>query len=236
MTNRIHPTAIIGPNVELGANNIIGPYAVIYGPGTIGDDTFIGPHVAIGTPGEISGGFHGAGWEEGNRGRFSIGDGTIIREFVTVQVAENAITSIGSGCYVMTKAHIPHHAAVADNATIACLAVVGGHGIIGEGAYLGLSSVLHQRIAVGAGAMIGMGGIVTKHVPPFATAFGSPVRVRGANRVGMQRSGYDDGVIERIDEHYRNGVEPDELFADPNLTVLRGAYDEWLRGIETATT
>ena len=30
--NEIHPTAIIGPGVELGDGNIVGPYAVIQGP------------------------------------------------------------------------------------------------------------------------------------------------------------------------------------------------------------
>ena len=34
--NRIHPTAVLGPGVELGSGNVVGPYAVVLGPCRIG--------------------------------------------------------------------------------------------------------------------------------------------------------------------------------------------------------
>jgi UDP-N-acetylglucosamine acyltransferase len=234
VANRIHPTAIIGPDVEIGDSNVIGPYAVVYGPGSIGDDNYLGPQVAIGTPAEIIGSRHGAGWEDGHGGWFSIGNGTVVREFVAIQVAEGGTTTIGNGCYLMATAHIPHDAVVEDHATLACFSAVGGHCIISEGAFLGLSCVLHQRIAVGAGAMVGMGAVVTRHIPPFAMAFGNPSRVKGANRVGLQRRGYSDEVVNTIDDHYRSGVDPNEVFADPLLSDLSDAHANWIVAIERA--
>ncbi len=49
MPNRIHPTAVLGPGVELGSGNVVGLYAVVLGPCRIGDDDWIGPHVVPGT-------------------------------------------------------------------------------------------------------------------------------------------------------------------------------------------
>jgi UDP-N-acetylglucosamine acyltransferase len=234
MSNRIHPTVIIGHDVEVGDGNVIGPYAVVIGPGSIGDGNYIGSHVAIGAPGEIRGGRHGAGWDDGHGGMFTIGSETVIREHVTVQVAENSTTSIGDNCYLMTKSHVPHHARVADNATVACLAVIGGHGRIGEGAYLGLSSVLHQRLAIGVGAIIGMGAVVTKHIPPFAMAFGGPARIRGANVVGMQRRGIGADLIDVVDAGYKEGMPAEEIFSLDALGEIAWVMDEWRASIEVA--
>ena len=48
----IHPTAIVDPQVEIGAGTIIGPYSVVIGPCRIGERCWIGPHCVIGTTGE----------------------------------------------------------------------------------------------------------------------------------------------------------------------------------------
>jgi UDP-N-acetylglucosamine acyltransferase len=89
----------------------------------------------------------------------------------------------------MTKAHVPHDAVIGNRVTLSCGVLVGGHSRIGEGANLGLGTVIHQRLAIGSGSMIGMSSVVTRHVPPFAKAFGSPARIQGANAVGLGRAG-----------------------------------------------
>ena len=38
MGNAIHPTAVLGPEVDLGSGNTIGPGVVLLGPLRIGDD------------------------------------------------------------------------------------------------------------------------------------------------------------------------------------------------------
>lgn len=53
--------------------------------------------------------------------------------------------------------------------------------------------------------MVGMGSVVTKPVPPFATACGSPGRVSSANAVGMRRVGLSERAIEIVDEACRTG-------------------------------
>lgn len=220
MANQIHPTAVIGPGVELGDDNIIGPYATVYGPTMLGDGNWIGPHACIGTPGEMRGGAHPAGWDENPGGAgISIGSRNIIREFVTVQAPHEAKTVIGDDCYVMTKAHVPHDGVLEDGVTVSCGVLIGGHSIVGARANLGLNAVLHQRMVVGPGAMVGMAAVVTRPVPPYATAFGTPARVRGANVRGMERAGLATAVAEGLTKAYQNGTSLDTVAGAETLSA-----------------
>lgn len=219
----MHPTALIGPGVDLGSGNVIGPYAVVLGPCTIGDENWIGPHVTIGTPGEMRGSPHVAAWDGEMRGQGThIGHRNVIREFTTIQAPEFGRTSIGDDCYIMTKAHIPHDGHLGDGVTVACAVLIGGHGIIGDGANLGLGAVLHQQLVVGRGAMVGMGSVVTRSVPPHAMAFGSPARVKGVNRIGMQRRGYEDTTIDELDRLIMTNPDPTDA------ELPGGLADDWI--------
>lgn len=197
--NRIHPTAIIGPDVELGDDNSIGPYTVIFGRCRIGDGNWIGPSVAIGTPGEMKGHAHYVPWAgETTDGSIEIGNGNVIREFATIQQSATGVTRIGDNGYFMTKSHVPHDALIGNDVTVSCSVMIGGHSIVGDRANLGLGTVIHQHLVIGAGAMVGMGSVVTKDVPPFAMAYGSPARVKGANVVGLRRAQVDDETSSSI--------------------------------------
>ena len=213
--NRIHESAIIGEGVVLGSRNVIGPYTVILGPCRIGDDNWIGPNVVIGTPGETRGGSHPAAWEgDEGVGPVEIGSRNVIREFATIQQGWAGITRIGDDCYIMTKAHVPHDGEIGDRATISCSVMIGGHTIVGEGANIGLGTVVHQRHVIGSGAMVGMGSVVTRDIPPFSTAYGSPAAVRGANVVGLRRANYEEDAIAAIDAVFRQGEDVAPLLSD----------------------
>jgi UDP-N-acetylglucosamine acyltransferase len=67
--------------------------------------------------------------------------------------------------------------------------LLAGHVRVGNAANLGLGASVHQGRYVGAGVMLGMSSVVTRDIPPFAKAYGSPARVVGANVVGMRRGG-----------------------------------------------
>ena len=223
--NRIHPTAIIGSDVVLGERNVIGPYTVIAGPAVIGSDNWIGPSVAIGTPGEIRGAEHRASWDEGSAGMVRIGDRNTIREFVTVQVAAGTETIIGSGCYIMTKAHLAHDVVLSDDVTFSCGVLLAGHVLVGQGANLGLNTTVHQFTAVGAGCMIGMGSVVTKPVLPFSMSYGSPARRRGVNVRGADKLGVTEEDCETLGQLYadQSWVPNSESIPDS----ARAAFDIW---------
>jgi UDP-N-acetylglucosamine acyltransferase len=204
--NQIHPTAVIGPEVKIGTGNTVGPYAVILGNTEIGNDNWVGPHVVIGTPGEMRGGDHPVLWDgSGNDATVRIGDRNIIREFTTVQSGAIVGTKIGDDCYIMTKSHIPHDGVLGNGVTISCSVMIGGHSTVLDGANVGLGAVVHQRLVIGERAMVGMGSVVTKNIPPYATAFGNPAVVRNANKVGMERAGFSADLIGEVSTAITSG-------------------------------
>jgi UDP-N-acetylglucosamine acyltransferase len=224
--NVIHPSAVIGPGVDVGSGNTIGPYAVLVGRVRLGDGNWIGPHVCIGTPAEMRKGEHSASWlESDDRGQIIIGDGNVIREFVAVHQPTGETTTIGHDCFLMAYSHVPHDAVLGDRVTLTSSVHPGGHVMIGDGAMLGLGATVHQHRWIGAGSMIGMGAAVIHDIPPFAVATGVPARVTGVNTVGMQRHGYDDAVIQAVSRHLGGEVDAATWALLPN--DIQQAFSEY---------
>lgn len=226
MGNQVHATAVIGPGVELGEDNVIGPYAVVTGPCRIGDRTWIGAHAVIGAAAEVRGRAPGLPWggETVDLG-VEVGDDTTLREFTTVHRGTVRVTRVGSRCFVMNKVHVGHDSVIDDDVTLAASATLAGHVEVGAGANVGLASTVHQRRVVGPGAMVGMGSVVTRDVPPYATAFGSPARVRGVNEVGMARRGISAADIAALAQRYAADPSADDGWLPPES--LRAAWAAW---------
>jgi UDP-N-acetylglucosamine acyltransferase len=225
VSNRIHPTALIGEGVELGTGNVIGPYAIVLGPCRIGDDNWIAPHVSFGGPPECRGGLHPVGWEaELTPHGVEIGDRNVIREFVTINGGSEVTTVIGNDCYVMSGSHVGHDCFVEDAVTITSAVRLAGHCRIWTRANLGMGTVVHQRTEIGPGAMIGMQSMVRRDVDAFAMAFGVPARQVGINTIGLQRWGCDESTIAGLEMHFGgDGPLPPGLPAEVAAALLRWA-------------
>jgi UDP-N-acetylglucosamine acyltransferase len=227
MGNQVHETAIIGPGVELGEDNVIGPYVVITGPCRIGDRNWIGAHAVIGAAPEIRNGPHGVPWGGEPVGLgVEIGDDTVLRESVTLHTGSRRTTRIGSRCYFMNKVHVGHDGVMEDEVTLSANATLAGHVDIGRGANVGMQSVIHQFRVIGPGAMLGMGAVVTRNVLPYATAFGAPARTRGVNTVGMSRAGISEDDIAAVAEGYGADGQVAETWTPPE--ALRPSWEWWL--------
>lgn len=199
MTNRIHPTAVIGDGVELGNGNVIGPYTVVCGPAVIGDGNWIGPHVTIGTPAENRDGPHPVGWEGELAGAgVRIGSGNTIREFVGVHQGYERPTVVGDRCYLLARSHVAHDCVVEDEVTMTSSVQLAGHCHVWAYANLGLGAVVHQRTAIGPGAMVGMGAVVLRDVGAFTVTVGNPARPKGINEVGLARRGCDEPTVQAL--------------------------------------
>ena len=220
--NTVHPTAVVGNDVELGSDNVVGAYAVILGPARIGDGNWIGAFALIGSPAEIRGIDHG-GCVGGVGGGVQLGSRNVIREHSTIHQGHYATTRIGDDCYLMNRIYIGHDGVIGDRVTMASAATLGGHVHVGADANLGMGAIVHQRRVIGPLVMLGMGAVVTHDVPPFAKAYGNPCRVHGANRVGMERHGVSSATISVVERAYAVG----ELPADATEDATREAWDWW---------
>jgi UDP-N-acetylglucosamine acyltransferase len=170
----IHPTAVVGDDVQIGHGTEIGPYAVLMGPLRIGSGCTIGAHCVIGGDPE-----HRA---RSKSGQIVIGDNNVFREGCVVHHGTGQRdTAIGNRCYIMNRVYIAHDCIIGDGVTLAGGVSLGGHATVQVGANIGLNASVHQFSTIGAYAMIGMGTPVAKDVPPFCLVAGNPMQLRRLN-------------------------------------------------------
>ncbi|MDN4598407.1 UDP-N-acetylglucosamine acyltransferase [Leifsonia virtsii] len=225
--NSIHPTAIVGDDVVLGAGNTVGPFAVLTGPLEIGDGNWFGAGVVIGAPPEVRSWPHPPSATERSSGNgIVIGNRNVVREYAQIHQGWHDRTVLGDDCFVMNQVYIAHDCTIGDGVTLASSVLLAGHVRLGDGANLGLGASVHQRRVVGNGAMVGMGSVVVADVPPWAKAFGNPARVRGANAIGMERAGVEPALVERVTELYEGPFSRDDLLALAS-TEVGVAFSDW---------
>ena len=213
---KIHPTAIIDPEAKLGSDVAVGPYAVVEAGVTIGDGSAVAAHVVLHTgchlgrgvtvaPHAILGGVPQHLAFKGHPSELTIGDGTIIREYVTVHrsMQEGDKTQIGRECYIMALSHVAHDCRLGDGVILTSFAALSGHVIAGDRVVVGGHTAVHQFVRIGRLAMLSGTSRVVKDVPPFFMAEGNPCRMRGLNVVGLRRAGVDAETRDKLKRAYR---------------------------------
>ncbi len=205
--NRIHPSAVVGEGVVLGSDVVIGPHVVLMGPLVIGDEVWIGAGTTIGAPPEISSARQNVAWDgDLEHAGVLLADGVVIREHVVIHQGSVRRTEVGAGSWLLNRAYVAHDVVIGERVTVSGGVSIGGHCTIRDRVNLGMNAVVHQRRSIGAVSMIGMGTPVARDVPPFATVYGVPPRLRGVNAVGMSRAGIDAKTIEVIRASYAGGA------------------------------
>ncbi len=190
MTNRIHPTAVLGPQVELGDGNTIGPFCVLQGRVVLGDGNFLASHVSIGGAAEVRGHTFEPSWDSPSElNGVRIGSRNVFKEFVAVNGGWAHETTVGDDGFFMGHVHLNHDVTAGDEVTMSGSAVAAGHVTIEDGANLGLGTVVHQRRTVPAGAMIGMQSAVTRDLPPYVVSKGVPAKPGRLNTHRLDRLG-----------------------------------------------
>ncbi len=211
----IHFSAIINPAAEIDSTATIGPYCVIDGPVRIGPRTIVGPfvqilgHTEIGCDCQIhSGAVVGDVPQDltfsGEISYCRIGDGTILREHVTVHrgTAPESATVVGQRCLVMAGAHVGHNCQVHDEAILVNGALLGGYVEVGRQAMVSGNVGVHQFVRIGELAMIGGLTMVTQDVPPYFMLDNRGLCV-GINRIGLRRAGLTRAECEEAKAAYR---------------------------------
>jgi len=143
---------------------------------------------------------------KGEESYLKIGQGTKIREFVTI----NRGTGIGGGYtilgeenYLMAYAHIAHDCKTGNRVILANNSTLGGHVKIGDNATVGGLVAIHQNVKVGDYAYIGGKSAVVKDIPPYVIAAGDRATLHGLNHVGLKRQKFSKSTIMELKKTYR---------------------------------
>lgn len=211
----IHPTAIISPQAKIGPGVTIGPYSVIGPKVVIKEDTFIGPHVIIDGITEIGSkckliascsiglppqDINYKGEETGVK----IGDGTVIREYVTIHRAtKEGYTVVGNNCFLMNYVHIGHNCQIENNVIIVNATMIGGYVVVEDFVVIGGNSAIHQYCRVGESSIVGGMTGCRLDIPPYFIADGSRAIIRGVNVVGLRRRGIKAEIREELKKAYK---------------------------------
>lgn len=208
----------IHPDAKIGKNVVIEPFSYIAATAEIGDGCRIGPHttildnVRIGKncriyPGAIIGGEPQDYKFGGEVTYVEIGDNTIIREYVTINrgtlKSGRGTTKVGSGCMIMSYAHIAHDCNIADNVVLVSYVGIAGVTDVDEYAIIGGHSAAHQFTHIGAHSMLSGGSMIGKDVPPYIVAGRRPLSFGGVNVIGLRRRGFSNEKIDEIRDIYK---------------------------------
>ncbi len=211
-----HPYTYIDPNAKIAPNVKIDPFAVIHGDVQIGEGTWIGSNVTImeGTrigkncrvfPGAVIGAVPQDLKFGGEKTYVEVGDGTTLREFVTINrgTFDRGKTKVGNNCLIMAYSHIAHDCLIGDNCVMSNNSQMAGHVTMGDWAWVAGVCAIHQFVHIGQHAFIAGGSLVSKDVPPYIKAIRNPLSYGGVNSVGLKRRGFSNESINHILDIYR---------------------------------
>jgi UDP-N-acetylglucosamine acyltransferase len=194
----IGPGAIVGPHVRLGDRVRVDGHALVTGWTTVGADTHLHHGAVIGSaPQDLK--------YSGAESYLEVGERTVVREYVTANLATDpgATTRIGSDCMLMACCHVAHNCALGDRVIVANGVLFAGYVTVEDWAIVGGGTVVHQFTRIGCHTMVGGGSRVAQDVAPYIRAAGSPPRLAGVNRIGLERRGFTREACDAIERAYR---------------------------------
>ncbi len=196
---RIGAFSIVGPDVELGDEVLVGDHVVIEGKTQIGAGTRISPFAVIGgAPQDLS--------YRGEETSVEIGERCLIREHATVHrgtVRGRGVTRVGANCFLMVGSHVAHDCELGSNVIMVNSSALAGHVTVGDHVIFSGHSGATQRARIGPHAFIAALSIVVMDVIPFAAAIGQRAELAGLNIVGLKRRGFDRPTIHALRAAYQ---------------------------------
>jgi len=185
-TTYIHPEAIIGENVHIGAFCYIGKCSIgadtiILNNVTIEDGVTIGENVYIKNGARI--GQTGFGfvkneireWEKFPQiGNVIIQDNVEIGANTCIDRGALSSTTIGYGTKIDNLVEIAHNVQIGKNCIITGNVSIAGSCIIEDDIWIGPSVTINNGLKIGSNSFISMGSVIIKNVPPNSDVIGNP--------------------------------------------------------------
>ncbi len=218
--SRIHPTAFVDPQAEIGADVEIGAFGYVGPHVRVGAGCTLAPRVTLLGPAEFGprnmfypGCVLGAAPQDlkykGGPTRLIVGAENIFREQVTVHRGtevdrqSGGATRIGSHNLIMVGVHVAHDSHLGDNIIIANTVQLAGHVRLEDCVVIGGASAMHHFVTVGQHAYIAGMTRVTHDVVPYMKAFGYDQDIRGVNIEGLRRWRVPEDSIAKLREAAR---------------------------------
>jgi UDP-N-acetylglucosamine acyltransferase len=197
---RVGAFAVIGEEVELGADCVLHSQAVVQGPSRFGRANVFHPFCVIGgDPQDYT--------FAGERTELIIGDKNVFREYVTVNRGTKkggGVTRLGDENFVLAYTHIGHDCQIGSGNLFVNAATLAGHVTIEDFATIGALSPVHQFCRIGRYAYVGASTVITQDVPPFSRIVTErETKSFGANSIGLERRGFSPERVKTLQRAFR---------------------------------
>ena len=225
--------AIVGPNAVIGANTIVQAHAVVEGTVRLGERNLIGYGAIIGGPPQD------LSFKPDVHSEVQIGNENIIREYCTIHrgTSEGTATVVGDRNFLMAGVHVAHNCRIGNRVIIANNCLLAGHVQIDDGAFAGGGTSFHQHVRVGRLSMAQGDSGFAKDIPPFVLA-GDRTFAVGVNVLGMRRAGFAPAERNEVRRAfrllYRSGLNTQQALAKAAASDLGPAAREFFAFIAQA--
>jgi UDP-N-acetylglucosamine acyltransferase len=207
---RIHPTSVVGVDVELAPDVVVGPLCLLDGKIRLGRGTRLIGHVTIlgitefGAenvlhPGVVIGDEPQDLTYTGVARSVKIGNRNVFRECCTVHRGSERgdVTIIGDDNFMMQNSHVAHDCRIGNSTIIAGGALLAGWVEVGDRVLVSGNCVVHQYTRIGRLAMMRGLSRTSRDVPPFCIMDGTHT-LRGINVIGLKRAGVPSKSIHAL--------------------------------------
>ena len=212
----MHSLSVVHPNAKIAPGVTVGPFTTIEDDVEIGEGSTIASNVTIFAgsrigknveifPGAVIGGKPQDLKFAGEYTTTHVGDGTTVREYVTVNRGTIAAgkTVVGKNCLLMAYVHVAHDCILGDNIILANNVNLAGHVELEDYVIIEGQVGVQQFVRIGKHSFVAGGSLVRKSVPPYIRVAREPLSYIGVNRIGLQRRGFAIERINNIHEIYR---------------------------------
>jgi UDP-N-acetylglucosamine acyltransferase len=199
MPTTVHPTAIVEPGAQLGADCEIMAYAVVTRHCVLGDRVVVHPFAVVGGDPQY------LKFDRTSETAVRIGAGTVLREHVTINrsIRPGEATVVGENCFLMSTSHVAHDCELGRNVVLANAALLAGHVSVGDNTFFGGGAAVHQFCRIGESVMVAGHASITRDVPHF-TMVAERDDVIGFNVVGLRRRGFSRAAIAELKAAYHD--------------------------------
>lgn len=157
---RIHPTADVSEDAQIGESTSIWHQAQVRPDAQIGRNCIIGKGVYVDTG-------------------VTLGDNVKVQNYVSIYHGVTLEDGVFCGPHCVFTNDKRPRAINADGALKAADDWVLGETLVKTGAAIGANAVIICGVTVGAWAMIGSGSVVSRDVPDYGLVWGNPARLHG---------------------------------------------------------
>ena len=182
--HRSNEKIIIGSNVFIGKNVVLGEGCIIHDNVSIYPNTVIGKNCVIKSFASL--GTEGLGQEFDSSigsyvkfpqvGGVEIGDNVEIGPYSTIRRSALGSTTINQGTKIGSYCNIGHNCNIGKNCLLTSNVIIAGSSSIEDNVYIGIGALIRNKIKVSKNATIGLGAVVVKNVPENETWVGNPAK------------------------------------------------------------